>query len=353
MNRLRPDDADARFVRRIVIVLAIIGVVYALYRAGNILILMFGSSLGAIAIHAIAKTYEQRLRLPEKLALGAAMITALVIVGFLFWLFGVQFAPQINLLVARLPSLLDQFATYLSQSPVGAKLVSAVKVAYAGSRVASDVSGLVQGAGTLLLNALLLIIGAIFFAANPDIYRRGALLLFPRSQRPAYAEALDDVADTLRLWLRTQLILMTTMGVLVGFGLWIAGVPSSGGLGLLAGLSEFIPYIGPTAAMLPALGLAATASTHSVIGALITYAVVRLIQTNFIFPMVQHWVIDIPPAITLFSIIGIGIVFGLYALFFSAAILVVIFTLIRTLYLREMLGEDISVPGDPDDEALV
>ncbi|TPG22543.1 AI-2E family transporter [Sphingomonas koreensis] len=346
MNRLRPDEPDTRFIRRIVIIIAIAGVLWALLRAGDILILAFGSSLGAIAIHAIAEGYEKRLRLPEKAALGAGIVTALGIVGFLFWLFGVQFAPQINLLVAQLPHLLDQLAAWLSHSPVGAKLVSAVQSAYSGSRAAQDVSGIAQGAGTLLLNVLLLIVGAVFFAANPEIYRRGLLMLVPQPRRPAFADAFDDVSDTLRLWLRTQLILMTTMGVLVGLGLWIAGVPSSAALGLLAGLSEFIPYIGPTAAMLPAIGLGATVSTHAVIGTLITYAAVRMIQTNFITPFVQHRVIEIPPAVTLFSIIAIGMVFGLYALFFSAAMLVVIFTLIRTLYLREVLGEDIGAPGD-------
>lgn len=348
MNRLKPDRSDARFIRRVLIVVAIAAVLWGLARAGDMLILAFGSSLGAIAIHAIAEGYEKRLRFPEKPALGAAMITALAIVAFLFWLFGVQFAPQINLLVARAPGMIADFAGWLSQSPIGAKLVSAVQSAYAGSRAAQDVSGLLQGAGTLLLNVVLLIVGALFFAADPGIYKRGILMLVPQPQRPAFTEALDDVAETLRLWLRTQLILMTTMGVLVGIGLWIVGVPSSAALGLLAGLSEFVPYIGPTAAMLPALGLAATVSTHSVIGTLVTYAVVRLIQTNFITPFVQQRVIDIPPAVTLFSIIGIGIVFGLYALFFSAAMLVVIFTLIRTLYLREMIGEDIAPPGDHD-----
>jgi predicted PurR-regulated permease PerM len=348
VNRLTPDPSDARFIRRVLIVVAIAAVLWGLVRAGDILILAFGSSLGAIAIHAIAEGYERRLRLPEKPALGAAMVTALAIVGFLFWLFGVQFAPQINLLVERTPGMLADFAGWLSQSPIGAKLVSAVQSAYAGSRAAQDVSGLAQGAGTLLLNVVLLIVGALFLAVDPGIYKRGLLMLVPKPQRPAFADALDDVSETLRLWLRTQLILMTTMGLLVAIGLWLAGVPSSAALGLLAGLSEFVPYIGPTAAMLPALGLAATVSIHAVIGALITYAAVRLIQTNLITPFVQLRVIDIPPAVTLFSIIGIGVVFGLYALFFSAAMLVVFFTLIRTLYLREMIGEDIELPGEHD-----
>ena len=66
-----------------------------------------------------------------------------------------------------------------------------------------------------------------------------------------------------------------------------------------------------------------------------------MVQTNFVTPFVTSRVVAIPPAVTVFSIIGIGYVFGIFGLFFSAALLVVIFTLVRSLYLREVLGEDI------------
>ncbi len=341
MNRLAPDADDSRFIRRVILTIVIVAVVAALYKAGDLLILAFGSILGAIVIHAIADLYRDHLRVPRKPALGLGIATVLGVIAFLVWLFGVQFRSQVNVLIAQTPALLDQLAAYLSQSAVGAKLVDAVQQAYAGSKVAQDVGGLVTGAGELVLNCLLLLVGALFFAADPKVYERGFLLLIPRSKRAAVEDALFDVGSTLRLWLGSSLILMTTMGILVGIGLWLSDVPSAAALGLLAGLSEFIPYIGPTAAMIPALGLAATQGTSSIVGTLVTYAVVRLVQTNFITPYVQNRVISIPPAITVFAIIGIGTIFGLFGLFFSAALLVVIFTLVRSLYLREVLGEDI------------
>ena len=341
MNRLAPDADDSRFIRRILLVIVIVAVVAALYKAGDLLILAFGSILGAIVIHAIADLYRDHLRVPARFTLGLGIATVLGAIAFLLWLFGVQFRSQVNVLIAQTPALLNQFAAYLSQSEVGAKVVDAVRQAYAGSKVAQDVGGLVTGAGELILNCLLLLIGALFFAADPKVYERGFLLLIPRSKRPAIEDALFDVGSTLRLWLRAELILMASMGILVGLGLWISGVPSAAALGLLAGLSEFIPYLGPTAAMIPALGLAATQGTAPIVGSLVTYAVVRLVQTNFITPYVQNRVISIPPAITVFAIIGIGAVFGLFGLFFSAALLVVIYTLVRSLYLREVLGEDI------------
>jgi predicted PurR-regulated permease PerM len=134
---------------------------------------------------------------------------------------------------------------------------------------------------------------------------------------------------------------MTVMGTMVGIGLWIAGVPSPALLGLLTGLSEFIPYVGPLAAMLPALGLAATHGTETLLWALAVFAIVRVVQTNLVTPFVTGQVIAIPPALSLFAIIGTGAVFGLFGLFFSGGILVVFFTLTRSLYLREVLGEDI------------
>ncbi|WP_425228235.1 AI-2E family transporter [Sphingomonas sp.] len=339
--RLAPDADDARFVRRLLLLILVAAVVLALYRAGDLLILAFGSMLGAIVIHAVAEMYRDRLRLPKRPALLAAIATVVAVIGFLAWLFGVEFRGQVNLLVVRLPGLLDQLAAWAGQSPVGAKLVDAVRVAFAGSRVAQDAGGLVQGAGELLLNAILVLIGALFFAADPKVYERGFLYLVPRSYRPVVEDALFDAGSTLKLWLKAELILMTSMGLLVGVGLYVAGVPSAAALGLLTGLSEFVPYIGPIAAMLPALGLAATAGTEPIIWTLATFAAVRLIQTNFVTPYVTARVVAIPPAMTVFAIIGMGYIFGVFGLFFSAALLVVIFSLVRSLYLREVLGEDI------------
>ena len=339
--RLAPDADDARFVRRVVIVIVLIAVAAALFKMGDLLILAFGSILGAITIHAIAELYADHLHASPRVVLAAGMGTVLAALGFLGWLFGVAFSQQINTLVAQTPHLLQQLSAWLSRSEVGRKIAGAASSAYQGPRAAQDAKYLLIGGGEAALNFLLLLVGSLFFATNPKAYERGFLLLIPPKHRPAVEDALFDTAATLRLWLRAQLIQMTTMGVLVGVGLWLAGVPSAAALGLLAGLSEFIPYVGPTAAMLPALGLAATAGTGPIIGTLVTYALVRLVQSNFITPFVTNRVVSIPPAVTLFAILSIGVVFGVFGLFFSAALLVVIYTLVRSLYLREVLGEDI------------
>ena len=341
MNRLRPDADDARFVRRLLLTVAVLALTVAVYRASDLLILAFGSVLGAVAIHAVADLYEDRLNLPERWALPAAVATLLGLGAGLVWLVAVGFRAQVELLVANGPAIVDRFAAQLATSPVGARVVQAVEAAFAGSRIARDIGGLATGGGELVLNTLLVLVGSIFFAASPATYQRGFLLLVPPAKRPAIEDALYDTAATLRLWLRAQLIQMFSMGLLVGLGLWVAGVPSAAMLGLLTGLSEFIPYIGPVAAMLPALGLAATQGSDQILWALGVFAGVRLVQTNLVTPFVTGRVVRIPPAVTLFAIVAIGVLFGVFGLFFSAALVVVGFTLVRSLYLREVLGEPI------------
>jgi predicted PurR-regulated permease PerM len=341
MNRLTPDEADTRFIRRVFWLILIAASVVAVYFARHLLILAFGSILIAIVIHAIAEQYHDKLRLGARPAMGLAIASLIAFLVLLGWLFGVEFRQQVNTLVVKLPGLLDQLQAYMSRTPVGEKVADAVRAAFAGSRVAQDIGEVVRGTGELLLNAVLVLFGAIFFAVNPTVYERGFLMLIPPTKRATVEDALGDIGSTLLLWLRAQLIQMTVMGTMVGVGLWLAGVPSPALLGLLTGLSEFVPYVGPVAAMLPALGLAATQGSEQLLWALVVFAAVRVVQTNFVTPFVTSRVIAIPPALSLFAIIGTGAVFGLFGLFFSGGILVVGFTLVRSLYLREVLGEDI------------
>nr|WP_276317280.1 AI-2E family transporter [Croceicoccus ponticola] len=332
-------------MRRLLYTLAIAAVLIVMWRAADLLLLAFGSILGAVAFRSAGDLFVRFGVRQRNLAMGLGIVLCLAVLGVMGYLLTVQFGAQIANLIDNLPETVAAIERTVGSSPVGATVVKAVQAAVAGSAIADRLGSLVAGVGTILLNFVIVLIGAMFIAVNPGPYRRAAILLTPRGGRATMDRALGEMGIALRLWLKAKLISMTAMAVLIGGSLWLAGVEHWAALGILGGISEFVPYVGPAVAMLPAIGIAATQDGDVLTYTLIAYLVIRVVEAWMITPLVNRQVVNIPPALTLFVILGAGAVFGIYGVFFAGALLVVAFVGVRELYLRDTLSEDIeSVP---------
>lgn len=334
-----PRPEDLPYLRRLAWTIVIGAVLLVVWRTAHLLLLVFGSVLGAVIFLALARLLRRAGLRHQRMSLAAAIAIALLLFSLAVWLLSAEFGRQIASLVAGLPQAIADVERTLGQSPVGEALVAAAQAAAGGSTFAELLGTLSLGAGEVALNFVIVLVGAIFIAADPGVYRRGVVLLVAPALRPRADRALAEISHALRRWLQAQLISMASMGLLVTAALRIVGLESWAALGLLAGVSEFIPYVGPTLAMLPALALAFAEGGGKVVEVLLAYVAVRLVQTNFITPLVNRRVIAIPPALTLFVILGAGAVFGFYGMFFAGALLVVAFVGVRELYLRDTLGE--------------
>jgi len=102
---------------------------------------------------------------------------------------------------------------------------------------------------------LIVIFLSIYLAADPALYRRGMLALLPDRRRAQGAYVMDRITVVLRKWLVTQLIAMLTIGVVTTIVLLLLRVKAAFALGLLAGLFEFIPTIGPLLSAVPGVAM--------------------------------------------------------------------------------------------------
>jgi predicted PurR-regulated permease PerM len=316
--------------------------IVVLWRASNLLLLAFGSILGAVMFRSAARMI-QRLGVRSaraSLILGTLLVLALF--GVIAYLLVVQFGTEIGAMIADLPGTIATVERGLETTTAGRAVVQATQTAVGGGEVARRLGRLMIGGGEIVINLVIVIVGAMFIAANPGPYLRAVVLLTPPPGRAAMEHALGEVSAALRLWLKAKLIAMLVMTVVISGALWVAGLKSWAALGLLGGLSEFVPYVGPTVAMIPAIGLAAAAGGDLLWRTLLAYLFVRLVEAYALTPGVNRSVVKIPPALTLFVILGVGAVFGVYGVFFAGALLVVAFVLVRELYLRDTLGEDIE-----------
>ena len=139
---------------------------------------------------------------------------------------------------------------------------------------------------------------------------------------------------------------MVVVGVLTGFGLWMLGVPSALALGLLAGALEFIPFAGPILAMIPAVLLALAVSPDMALYVALLYLAVQQFEGNLLTPLVQQYAVELPGVILLFSLLGFGTIFGTLGVILAAPLAVVLYVLVKRLYVVEALHTATPIPGE-------
>jgi predicted PurR-regulated permease PerM len=219
-------------------------------------------------------------------------------------------------------------------------------LAESSSGLLTSVAGAAQTIGRGLTEALLVLVGGIYLAAQSGLYRTGFLKLVPAHGRGLLATALDDSGRALKLWLMGQLVSMVLVGTLTGLGLWLIGIPSALTLGLVAGVFEFVPIIGPILAAIPALLLAFIQGPEYLLWTAILYLLIQQAEGNLIQPIVQRVAVDMPPALLLFAIVAGGTLFGAAGILLAAPLAVTMFVMVKRLYVREMLGVDTPLPGE-------
>jgi predicted PurR-regulated permease PerM len=196
---------------------------------------------------------------------------------------------------------------------------------------------------------LILLFGGIFLAAQPRFYGIGAIKLIPSEKRGLMAEAMLESENALRLWLKGQVIAMAIIGVLTWVGFLIIGVQSALVLSIIAGMLEFIPYAGPIASGVPAVLVALVQSPELAVWTVLMYVVVHHIEAYVLQPLVQQYAVDVPAVVMLFSLLAFGMLFGLVGVLFAAPMAVVVYVMVKRLYVVEALHTPTPIPGEKKD----
>jgi predicted PurR-regulated permease PerM len=325
------------FLKRSLIVVAVAVVPFLIWYLFGVVLMAFGAIILAMLLRLGAQPFMRWLSLPEPLALaisGAVILGLIVGAGYLF---GTRITTEFQDVTQRAISASADIHHRLEGSSYGKFLLDH----FSGSdiSVTGVLSGLLKISSSLLEALVIMVISAIYLAAQPRHYRDGLIWLFPPRAHAHAARIVDGIGETLRLWLIGQLIEMVLIGALSALAVWMIGVPSPLALGLIAGIGEFIPYVGPLLAAIPALLVALTKSPEATLWTAVAYLIIHQIEGNVVAPLIQRRMVSIPPAVMLLGIVAITYLFGAVAIIFAAPIVVVIFAGVSLLYVRDTLGE--------------
>jgi predicted PurR-regulated permease PerM len=332
------------------IVLAIVATALFLWHIKGALLIAFAGVILAVILGGFAGLLRNVLPISRGWSLTIVGLLFLIAGGAFSFLFGAQIANEFAQLTEKLPGQVEELTETVRGWPLGEQLLgSGEEGDDTESMITEDTGGMVFAFGTTVMDVistivLILFIG-VFFAANPEIYKKGIALLFTRERTDKVYQALEDCGAALWKWLTGQFIAMTFVGITATIGLMIIGVPLALVLGVIAGLSDFVPIVGPIFAVIPALLLAFSEGPETALYVALLYLGVQQIESNLITPLVQKKMVSIPPAMVLLSVVAFGTVFGIAGVVLATPLTVVAMVFISHFYVRGVLGKEISIPG--------
>jgi predicted PurR-regulated permease PerM len=312
-RRLSPAAATIILV---VVAIVLLVVVWQLRLAIELYLI---SALFALAISPIIDWLEVH-RVPR---LGAIAGMLVLIVGALAGL-GVVFVPR---LAAEIAELVNHLPGYVDDLQARLRDLTAqypwIQKQIAAADLYKEISGwargfaltgwsFVRGAVGAIAATVLVLISAVFMLVNPRPLINGMLGLVPEP----WAERAHGIAamliDRVRAWLRAVLIMGSVIGVAIGIGLFALGVPYAILFGLLAGVLETIPTLGPIISAIPPVLVALAQDPLHALWVIVLFFVVQQLESNLLAPFIMSRQLQLHPISTIFGILALGTLFGLF-----------------------------------------
>ncbi|MBK9132530.1 MAG: AI-2E family transporter [Gammaproteobacteria bacterium] len=182
-----------------------------------------------------------------------------------------------------------------------------------------------------------------------DLVRRLRELL-PRPIEPEVARLARECDEVLATFLRGQLWVMLSLGLIYSVGLWLVGLDLAFLIGMGAGLVSFVPYLGPVVGLL-AGGIAAAAQFHDLLHPLLVLGVFMLgqaLEGMVLTPWLVGDRVGLHPVAVIFAVMAGGQLFGFVGVLLALPVAAVIAVLVRDLHRRylhsEVYGMDDETP---------
>lgn len=194
---------------------------------------------------------------------------------------------------------INKFTDALQQMGSNMSSLRQFSLTFAG--VATRIAGSVLD---FFIRLIIVLVLAFFIQLERENLRVWFRSFFRYRQRLYIDSTLEAIQQKIGQWARGQLLLGVCIGLLVYVALWILRIPYAATLAVLAGFTEFIPYIGPFIAAVPAVLIAVTEGGF--LWALIVagvYYVVQWCENNLLVPLIMKRAVGLSPIAIIFAML--------------------------------------------------
>ncbi|MFL5621068.1 MAG: AI-2E family transporter [Gemmatimonadaceae bacterium] len=314
----------------------------------HVFLLLFIAIIISLYLGAVRDQLVEKAHLPPRLAFFVSVVgTGAALLG----LFAILLPPvveQTRALIVVMPQYIEAWETGIDQivarfpamrdvwKPGEHPLISAVysQLSTQAQTVVPKVFSIVQ----VLIDCFAVVVMSIYLALQPGTYREWLIALFPPIHRDLVRDVLRDLADALRAYIVGQLLTMTVLAALTAAGLYALNVPYWLTFGVFTGLVAVVPFFGTLlSTTLPALFvLGGTGGGTRALYVLLLGVIIHLIEGNLVSPLVMSKKIDMPPVLTITSVLIIGKLLGPLGLIVALPTLVTVMVIVRRILINRI-----------------
>lgn len=314
----------------------------------DVLLLLFIAVLVSIYLGALAGAIGRRFGLPRGLALAVAGVLTLGALAGLVWLI----VPPV---IQQTQALIRVFPTYVNAWDAGIDRIVQRSPGLAAvwqpgqhnlaitlyEQGASFLSGMLPRVFSIVhasIDIVSVVVMAIYLSLRPVFYREQLIAYFPPIHRGLVRDILSDVASQLRSWIVGQLTAMVVLAALTAFGLYLLGVPYWLTFGVFTGAVAIVPFFGTLlSTILPAAFVLAlpNGGTRALL-VLGLGVVIHLIEGNFVGPLIASRRVEIPPVLSILSVLIIGKLLGAVGLLVAVPTVAMLRVVVNRILLQRM-----------------
>jgi predicted PurR-regulated permease PerM len=317
-------------------------------RVAQVLILLFIGVLLSLYLRAVAGWFERRWHFPEQVAFLTSLVLSLAGVIAIFYILVPPVITQTQALIKVLPNYITGWEASIERAvsrvpalreywpPGQHKILSAIynELPSSFASIPTRVLSIVQGAISLFSIAVI----AIYLSLHPALYREWLIALFPPIHRDLVRDLLGDLGDTLRSYIVGQLLVMAFLAALTAIFLYFLDVPFALTFGIFTGLVAIIPFFGTLlSTTLPALFV--LNGPNGGVRALLVLGVgvvVHLIEGNIVSPYAMSKKVDLPPVLTIMSVLIMGQLLGGIGLIVALPTLAMVMVIVRRILITRI-----------------
>lgn len=328
----------------LLVILPLLAVIF-LYRVRAVLTPFLLAMVIAYLINPLVQILESR-KFPRGVAILIIYLALGLIIGLMFFYAVPELVKELSRFATNLPKYMQEAENHfrgIRQSyyrvglPDGIARVFDEKLDQGERVLAMMVKSALNGVLGLFSSLLSIIFAPIFaYYILRDLanIKKSLIGVIPKAYRTETMALFRDIDDVLSKFVRSHLTVCAIIGISTGIGMALIGVDFAFVIGLIAGITDLIPYIGPFIGAIPAVALALLKSPATVLYVIVVITLIQQLESNIITPRIVGNSLGLHPLLVIFVLLAGGELFGILGMLLALPVTAVAKVVFNYLYLK-------------------